>query len=59
MREVYEKVGKRLHDFYASRFSIAQPVQHTDIERQVILKALKDLVRSCEPPSPPEQERAK
>ena len=56
MKEVYLKVGTRLHDFYSNRFALVEPVLHTDIERQVLLKALKMLVQSCRPPSPPAQE---
>jgi hypothetical protein len=41
MTGVYEKVGKRLIDFYAGRFALIEPVQHTDNERQVLLVALR------------------
>jgi len=57
MKDVYLKVGSRLVDFYANRFALVEPVLHTDIERQVLLKALKMLVQSCQPPSPPAQEK--
>lgn len=41
MREPLEKIGNRLLDFYRDRFALANPVQHTDNERQVLIAALK------------------
>lgn len=40
-REALDKVGKRLRNFYSNRFALANPVHHTDNERQVLLVALR------------------
>lgn len=49
-KEVILLVGKRLRVAYSGRFILAAPVQHTDIERQVILSALDTLISTTEGP---------
>lgn len=44
MLSVFETVGKRLHGQLSDRFALTNPIQFTDNERQVLVRALRVLL---------------